>query len=48
MRTLRYISRQLLPVRDAASACVFLHGVARFICEISHNFSYYLSEKTHI
>jgi len=48
MRTLRYISRQLLPVRDAESWCVFLRYFARFICEISHNFSYYLSEKTHI
>jgi hypothetical protein len=48
MISLRYISRNLPVFRDVVGTCSFLRSVAHFICVLSLNFSYFLTERTNI
>lgn len=48
MRILHYITPKPLRSRNAAHTCVIRRLCALFICESSQNFSYFLTERTHI
>jgi hypothetical protein len=46
--SLRYISRNPPMFLETVRTCSFVRSVAHFICVLSPNFSYFLTERTNI